>query len=96
MFRKSLYEELDNMSYEEQKALYGRIEDQQSYDDNCNVVEVLVSAIGVLLPLMVLIDTLADKSRKLNPVDKKTDWFYKSEQFDRKFDERADRNEYKF
>ena len=57
---------------------------------------ILVSAIGVLLPLMVLIDTLVDKSRKLHPVDKKTDWFYKNEQFDRKFDERADRNEYKF
>ena len=59
-------------------------------------LEILVSAIGVLLPLCVLMDTLADKSRKLNPVDKQTDWFYKNEQFDRKFDERADRNEYKF
>ena len=59
-------------------------------------LELLVSGIGVLLPLMVLFDTLADKSRKLHPVDKKTDWFYKNEQFDRKFDERADRNEYKF
>ena len=61
-----------------------------------NSLELLVSGIGVLLPLMVLFDMLADKSRKLNPVDKKTDWFYKNEQFDRKFDERADRNEYKF
>ena len=59
-------------------------------------LELLVSGIGVLLPLMVLFDTLADKSRKLHHVDKKTDWFYKNEQFDRKFDERADRNEYKF
>lgn len=61
-----------------------------------NSVELLVSAIGVVLPIMVLMDTLADKSRKLHPTDKKTDWFYKNEQFDRKFDERADRNEYKF
>jgi len=61
-----------------------------------NSLELLISAIGVLLPLIVLLDTLADKTRKLNPVDKKTDWFYKNEQFDRKFDERADRNEYKF
>jgi len=59
-------------------------------------IQILSSAIGVLLPLMVLLDTLADKGRKINPVDKKTDWFYKNEQFDRKFDERADRNEYKF
>ena len=59
-------------------------------------LEIIVALIGVILPLMVLLDTLADKTRKLHPVDKKTDWFYKNEQFDRKFDERADRNEYKF
>ena len=53
MFRKSLYEELDNMSYEEQKALYGRIEDQQSYDDNCNVVEVLVTATTAAVKALV-------------------------------------------
>ena len=53
MFRKSLYEELDNMSYEEQKALYGRIEDQQAYDDNCNVVEVLVTATTAALKALV-------------------------------------------
>ena len=44
MFRKSLYEQLDSMSYEEQKAFYGRIEDQQAYDDSCNVIEVVVEA----------------------------------------------------
>lgn len=53
MFRKSLYEELDNMSYEEQKALYGRIEDQQSYDDSCNVVEVLVTATTAAVKALV-------------------------------------------
>lgn len=59
-------------------------------------IQILSYAIGVLLPLMVLLDTLVDKGRKINSIDKKTDWFYKNEQFDRKFDERADRNEYKF
>ena len=61
-----------------------------------NSLQTLISAIGVILPIIVLMDTLADKSRKVNPVDKKTDWFFKNEQYDRKFDERADRNEYKF
>ena len=42
------------------------------------------------------IKVLLDKNRKAHPVDKKTDWFYKNEKFDRQFDERADRNEYKF
>lgn len=76
-------------------TLYGVLVEGQALNLG-NSLEVLVSAIGVILPLMVLFDTLADKSRKLNPTDKKTDWFYKNEQFDRKFDERADRNEYKF
>ena len=54
------------------------------------------SAIGIILPILVLFDLLLDKNRKAHPVDKKTDWFYKNKDFDRKFDERADRNEYKF
>ena len=46
MFRKSLYEELDNMSYEQQKeALRLLQEDSQQYDDSCNVIEVLVEAV---------------------------------------------------
>ena len=60
-----------------------------------NSLELLSAGIGILLPLLVLFDTLLDKTRKINPIDKQTDWFYKNEQYDRKFDERADRNEYK-
>lgn len=54
------------------------------------------SALGVVLPLLILFDLLLDKNRKAHPIDKKTDWFYKNKEYDRKFDERADRNEYKF
>ena len=76
-------------------TIYGVLVNGETINLN-NSLGILVSALGVILPLMVLLDTLADKSRKINPTDKKTDWFYKNEQFDRKFDERADRNEYKF
>lgn len=55
----------------------------------------LVSLIGIALPLAVLFDLLLDKNRKANPKDKKTDWFYKNEQFDRKMDDRADKNNYR-
>lgn len=54
-----------------------------------------MSFIGVLLPVSVLFELLFDKNRKKHPVDKKTDWFYKNEQFDRKYDERADKNNYR-
>lgn len=54
-----------------------------------------VSLIGMIIPIAVLFDLLADKTRKAHPVDKKTDWFYKNENYDRKLDERADKNNYK-
>lgn len=56
---------------------------------------ILISFIGVVLPLCVLFELLLDKNRKAHPVDKKTDWFYQNEQFDRKLDERADKNNYR-
>lgn len=55
----------------------------------------MVSLIGVIIPIAILIDLLADKNRKNNPKDSKTDWFYKNEQYDRKLDERADKNNYR-
>jgi hypothetical protein len=51
--------------------------------------------IAVALPIFALFDILLDKNRMKNPVDKKTDWFYKNEQYDRKLDERADKNNYR-
>lgn len=61
-----------------------------------NYLDILVSAVGIIIPLLVLFDLILDKNRKAHPVDKKTDWFYKNKDFDRKYDERADRNQYKF
>ena len=55
----------------------------------------LISLIGIIIPVAVLLDLLADKNRKAHPKDKKTDWFYKNEAYDRKLDERADKNNYR-
>ena len=44
MYKKDMESYLNEMSYEDQKRLVERIEDQQAYDDNCNVVEVTVNA----------------------------------------------------
>ncbi len=55
----------------------------------------LASFIGVVLPLAVFFNMLMDKNRTNHPVDKKTDWFYKNDEYDRKLDERADKNEYR-
>ena len=60
--------------------------------DILNNIQILLSAVE---PIAVLLDLLMDKNRKNHPKDKKTDWFYDNEQFDRKLDERADKNNYR-
>ncbi len=54
-----------------------------------------IAVIGIILPIAVLLDLLWDRERKENPRDKKTDWFYNNEQYDRQLDERADKNNYR-
>lgn len=58
-------------------------------------MSLLVAFIAVIIPVCAFFDVLLDKNRKAHPTDKKTDWFYKNEQFDRKVDDRADRNQYR-
>ena len=55
----------------------------------------LAAFIGVVLSLSVFFNLLIDKNRTNHPVDKKTDWFYKNEEYDRKLDERVDQNQYR-
>ena len=54
-----------------------------------------VCLIAVIIPLVAFFDVLLDKNRKANPVDKQTDCFYKNKEFDRKMDDRADKNQYR-
>lgn len=58
-------------------------------------MNLFMSFIGIILPISVMFDLLLDKNRKAHPKDKKTDWFYTNEKFDRKLDERADKNNYR-
>lgn len=57
--------------------------------------DMFFALIGIALPILALFDILLDKNRTNNPKDKKTDWFYKNEEYDRKLDERADKNNYR-
>ncbi len=55
--------------------------------------------IAILLGLFAIFDILIDKSKKTNPVDKKTDWYFKNEKYEEELkarDNREDKNEYKF
>ncbi len=51
------------------------------------------SFLGIVLAFAVLLDLAVDKGRK--PKDKKTDWFYTNKDYDRDYDDRADRNNYR-
>lgn len=56
---------------------------------------ILISAIGVLIAFLAFFDVALNNSKKGSTKDKKTDWFYTNKQYDRKFDDRADQNQYK-
>ena len=58
-------------------------------------MSMFIALIAITLPIVAVFDILLDKNRMKNPVDKQTDWFYKNEQYDRKLDERADKNNYR-
>jgi len=55
----------------------------------------LVAGVALVLALSIFFDLVIARVRKRDPKDKKTDWFFNNDQYDRKFDDRADRNEYK-
>jgi len=59
-------------------------------------LSIFVSFIGVLIPFLTVMDIFLNKERKGSTKDKKTDWFYENEEYTRKLDERADKNQYKF
>ena len=65
-------------------------------DLSMNLISDLVA---IVLALFSVIDMLVDKGRKVNPIDKKTDWYFKNEKYDEELkgrDQREDKNEYKF
>lgn len=58
--------------------------------------ELIVSMVGVVIPILTFIDILFNKHRKSIVGGKKgSDWFYKNNEYDRNLDERADKNQYK-
>ena len=42
-------------------------------------MNLIVDFIAILLALFTLLDILVDKNKKVNPIDKKTDWYFKNE-----------------
>ena len=67
-----------------------------SMDMTFNLV---IDLVAIILAIFAVIDNLVDRSRRENPIDKKTDWYFKNEKYDEELkarDKREDNNEYKF
>ena len=56
----------------------------------------LILLVGILISLFTFLDILLNKHRGNFGLDSKTKWFYSNDKYDREFDERADKNQYKF
>ena len=79
-------------------ALYNSMNHVANTLNTNGQVDIIMSIIGIVIPVLTFIDVLVNKNRKGRPskVESETDWYYKNKEYDRQFDERADRNEYKF
>ena len=79
-------------------ALYNTI-NQVNPEQGLNVanqVDMICSIVGIAITVLTFIDILFNKHRKaIVGGHKKTDWYYNESKYDRQFDERADRNQYK-
>lgn len=57
--------------------------------------QMIVILIEMVIPIFALFILIYDKKQEINPTDTKTDFFYKTDTYDRKYDDRADKNNYR-
>ena len=60
-----------------------------------SALEAVVSLACVIIPIFAFFIIAFAKEQEKRPVDKKTDFFYKGDTYDRKYDDRADKNNYR-
>lgn len=58
-------------------------------------IQAVILMIELVIPIFAFFILLYDKKQEIAPTDKKTDFFYKGDQYDRKYDDRADKNNYR-
>lgn len=61
-----------------------------------NYITLFISVIAVLIPILAIMSIGLRNGKKSSFMNKKTDWFYGTTDYERNFDERADKNQYKF
>lgn len=58
-------------------------------------IQTVISLICLIIPIFAFFIVAFAKEQEKRPVHKKTDFFYKNESYDRKLDERVDKNNYR-
>ena len=55
----------------------------------------VVAILGIILGLVALLNIAYEKTKLKHFSDNKTDWYFDNEKYDRKMDDRADKNQYR-
>lgn len=55
----------------------------------------IVAIIGLILGLCIVLNIALEKAKLKHFSDNKTDWYFNNKDYDRKLDERADKNQYR-
>ena len=55
----------------------------------------VVGALGIVISLCIVIDIAVQRINAKHFSDNKTDWYFNNDKYDRKLDERADKNQYR-
>ena len=63
--------------------------------ENINNLNLFIALIGVIIPFLAFANIGLSSGKKGTIKNRKTDWFYATEEYERKLDERADKNQYK-
>lgn len=61
-----------------------------------NYMTLFISFIAVIIPVIAIMDIGLSSGKKGSGKNRKTDWFYGTTEYERDFDDRADKNQYKF
>ncbi len=64
--------------------------------DSTVYINAMISAIAVIIPFLAIMAIGLDNGKGRKKKTQQTDWFYGNSDYDRKFDDRADKNQYKF
>lgn len=55
----------------------------------------IIGILGIIIALCIVINIAFEKVKLRHFTDKKTDWYFDNDKYDRKFDDRADKNQYR-